>query len=111
MVLKDAEAPRLLLGEEALLLHGIPVAAVSDLVAKTPNRVMLDIAGNMVSSPTLLVLMMSAVACVDWSYSAGAGERLPPLAGEGVDGAMHALNMIQNTSIGGRTEKEGGLHA
>ena len=66
LVFKDNETPRLLLGEEAMLLQGFPIAAVSDLVKNTANHVIADLAGNMVAVPVLLVLLMAAVACVDW---------------------------------------------
>ena len=58
------EPPRLLLGEEAMVLQGFPIAAVSDLVERTSNHVLADLAGNMVAAPVLLALLMSAVACV-----------------------------------------------
>jgi len=66
LVFRGNEAPRLLLGEEALLLQGFPVAAVAAMVENTPNHVMADLAGNMVAVPVLLALLMAAVACVDW---------------------------------------------
>lgn len=98
------EAPRLLLGEEAMMIQGFPVAKVSDLVAKTPNKLLQDIAGNMTANPVLLLLLMSAVACVHWSDGRGPGE-LKELgeslqqaheasASEEIDGAMHALRLL-----------------
>ena len=48
-----------------MLLQGFPVAAVSDLVKRTSNRAMADLAGNMVAVPVLLVLLTAAVASVD----------------------------------------------
>ena len=36
-VVKPAQEPRLLLGEECMMLQGFPVAEVSDLVAQTPQ--------------------------------------------------------------------------
>ena len=64
VVFQEAEKPRLLLGEEAMVLQGFPIAKVSDLVDRTSNHVMADLAGNMVAVPVLLALMMAAVACV-----------------------------------------------
>ena len=66
IVFKDGEEPRLLLGEESMLLQGFPIAAVSDLVQKTPNRDLADLGGNMVAVLVLLALLMSSVACVHW---------------------------------------------
>ena len=51
IVFKDKSEPRLLLGEEAMILHGYPVAAVSDLVGRSSNNMMSDLAGNMASPP------------------------------------------------------------
>ena len=65
-VFKPGQEPRLLLGEECMMLQGFPVKQVSDLVAKTPQKLLQDIAGNMVSNPVLLLLLMSAVSCLDW---------------------------------------------
>ena len=63
---KDGEEPRLLFGEESMLLQGFPIAAVPDLVQKQPNSVMADLGGNMVAVPVLFALLMSSVACVHW---------------------------------------------
>ena len=51
LVFQEAEKPRLLLGQEAMVLQGFPIAKVSDLVARTTNHVMADLAGNMVAVP------------------------------------------------------------
>ena len=48
------------------MLQGFPVKQVSDLVAKTPQKLLQDIAGSMVTNPVLLLLLMSAVSCLDW---------------------------------------------
>ena len=56
----------MLLGQEALLLQGFPVSVVSDLVETTSNAAPADLAGNMVSVPVLLVLLMASVASVEW---------------------------------------------
>ena len=66
LVFKEKEMPRLLLGQEALLLQGFPVSVVSDLVEATSNAALADLAGNMVSVPVLLVLLMASVASVEW---------------------------------------------
>ena len=98
VVFKDDEAPRLLLGEEMMLLHGFPVAAVSGLVNKTANQVLADLAGNMVSTPIILILLMSSVACVEWSDV----DRVPRLveettALEDIEAATYALGLLTKT--------------
>ena len=98
VVFKDDEAPRLLLGEEMLLLHGFPVSAVSDLVNRTENQVLADLAGNMVSSLIMLILLMSSVACVEWSDV----DRIPrcaeeATASEDIETATYALGLLAKT--------------
>ena len=49
LVFRNNSVPRLLLGEEAMILHGYPIAAVSDLVGRSSNNMMSGLAGNMAS--------------------------------------------------------------
>ena len=55
-----------MLGQEAMLLQGYPMACVPEQVANTSNNQLATLAGNAVSVPVLLALMMAAVAAVDW---------------------------------------------
>ena len=89
LVFQAHEEPRLLLGEEAMVLQGFPIAKVSDLVSSTTNHLMADIAGNMVALPVLLALLMSAVACVSWREDQNAPE---PSDLEDALAAFHALD-------------------
>ena len=57
---------RLLLGEETMILQGFPIANLPALVRETPNHLLNDLAGNAVSMPVLLALVMSTVSAVDW---------------------------------------------
>ena len=91
------EPPRLLLGEEAMVLQGFPIAKVSDLVNTTTNHVMADIAGNMVALPVLLALMMSAVACVSWREGPNAPGAPEPKDLEDALAAFHALDASGST--------------
>ena len=98
MLSKEAEKPRLLLGEEAMVLQGFPIAAVSDLVERTSNHVMADLAGNMVAVPVLLALLMSAVACVHWREEQNTPEDEP----SDLEAALAAFNtLVRNDSIPG----------
>ena len=101
-VFKRADDPRLLLGDEAVVLQGFLVVLVSDSVSKTPHNVLQDIAGNMVSNPVLL-LLMSAVACIDWGDGGGHGtsgggsqqaSELVAPSREEVDEALHAMSLL-----------------
>ena len=103
LVFKEDDPPRLMLGEEALLLQGFPIATVSDLVAQTSttNAASADLAGNMVSVPVLLALLMASVASVEWSGGAVA-DQAPPSQSESevveqiALSAFHLLNRGQN---------------
>ena len=86
-----------------MLLQGFPIGAVSDLVAETPDKRIQDIAGNMVANPVMLIMMMSAVACVDWTHEGlGEGSQLAEEspASEDVEGALHALRLLVTSSSG-----------
>ena len=90
------KAPRLLLGEEALLFQGYPTAAVPDLVEETPQHVLADLAGNAVSVPVLLALLMSVVVAVDWRPGGGdeseSGDEEADAAA--AEDAEHALGLL-----------------
>ena len=64
-VFAAGEPTRQLLGEEAFLFQGFPVASVSDLVAKTSNHLMVDLAGNMMAAAMFLLLLMTSMASVE----------------------------------------------
>ena len=49
-----------------MILQGFPIERVSDLVSRTPDRLLGDLAGNMVATPVLLLLLMASIASVDW---------------------------------------------
>ena len=97
LVFQAHEEPRLLLGEEAMVLQGFPIAKVSDLVNTTTNHLMADIAGNMVALPVLLALMMSAVACVSWREDQNAPGAPEPKDLEDALAAFHALDTSGST--------------
>ena len=84
------ETPRLMLGEEAMLLQGYPTAAVPDLVAATSNHQLAILAGNAVSVPVLLALMMASVAAVDWRPALPPPSPGPGPAAGGGDGDADA---------------------
>ena len=86
--------PRLLLGEEAMILHGYPIAAVSDLVARSSNNMMSDLAGNMASPPVILALMMASVAAVEWNKDSGQQARLEEEEASQIGAAMFAFDLL-----------------
>ena len=62
-----ADVGRLMLGREALVLQGFPVALIPDVVNSTPESLMTNLAGNAMSLPVVLVLLMSLFASVSWA--------------------------------------------
>ena len=68
MVFADGHPHRLLLGREALVLQGFPSGkqSLSELIEKTPEALMADLAGNMVSTPVMLAMAMAAISSVSW---------------------------------------------
>ena len=81
-----------------MVLQGFPIAKVSDLVERTSNHVMADLAGNMVAVPVLLALMMAAVACVHWREEQNTPEDEP----SDLEAAWFAFNtLVRNDSTPG----------
>ena len=64
---------RIMIGEEALIFQGFPTSKLFDNPSFSPifpdvqtNATMADIAGNMVTLPILLALVLSAFSSVTW---------------------------------------------
>jgi site-specific DNA-cytosine methylase len=98
MITVDGIAPRIQLGREAFLMHGFPVAmpCLQQLVDATPENVMTDLAGNMVSLPVILAMLMSAIAALSWrreSDAAAAPSLEPP--SDALDAAFQLLSSLQ----------------
>ena len=96
-VFAAGEPPRQLLGEEALLFQGFPVASVSDLVAKTPNHLMVDLAGNMMAAPMLLLLLMTSMASVEWCGTSDDVHHVPNDDSDDASDmrvALHSFNLL-----------------
>ena len=90
------------------MLQGFPVKQVWDLAAKTPQKLLQDIAGNMVTNPVLLLLLMSTVSCLDWGNrplarltavpqasgpASGPVDDVAPEAQQ-IDDALHAMHLL-----------------
>ena len=58
---------RLLLGREALLYQAFPTALVSPQVNATPEALMQDLAGNMMSLPVVLAISMALFGSATWA--------------------------------------------
>ena len=69
MMLFDGDkSPRLLLGREALWLQGFPILAksVAPVLESESESFLTDLAGNMVSTPVLLGLLLSTMCALSW---------------------------------------------
>ena len=68
MLFNGDESPRLLLGREALWLHGFPIfeESIKPLLDNESEAFLTDLAGNMVSTPVLLALLMSTISSLSW---------------------------------------------
>ena len=62
----DDRTPRLQLGREAMLLQGFPLPKLDSPLASVKENLWHDLAGNMVSLPCCLNILMSIVAALDW---------------------------------------------
>ena len=65
------QPPRMLLGREAMLMQGFPISRVLELVNKTPEGTMMQLAGNMMATPVLLGLLLSCMESLPWQQSPG----------------------------------------
>ena len=68
-------APRLMLGREALVVQGFPIGLRPDLTTEFTEGFMQDLAGNMMTLPVLLAMVVSTIAALPWK---GTGGKLPP---------------------------------
>ena len=69
LVFGAGQPPRTLLGEESMILQGFPVAKIPALVNAHHQHFLMDLAGNAVSLPVLLALMMSTISAVSWRHT------------------------------------------
>ena len=60
---------RLLLGREALMLQGYPVALVKEAVDTTSESLLADLAGNGMAVPVVLAILVSASISLSWRSS------------------------------------------
>ena len=68
MLFDEDETPRLLLGREALWLQGFPILekSVAPVLEGESESFLTDLAGNMVSTPVLLALVLSTMSALSW---------------------------------------------
>ena len=68
MLFDEDETPRLLLGREALWSQGFPILekSVAPVLEGENESFLTDLAGNMVSTPVLLALLLSTMSALSW---------------------------------------------
>ena len=68
MLFDGDETPRLLLGPEALWLQGFPIheKSVAPVLVSESESFLTETAGNMVSTPILLALLLSTMSALSW---------------------------------------------
>ena len=98
---------RLMLGEEALIFQGFPTAKLFDNPRFAPvfpdaqsNANMVDIAGNMVTLPILLALVLSAFSSVTWRAVKEGDEAAIESTEEEITCAASAAFLALNRSSG-----------
>ena len=62
----DCKVGRLLLGREALMMQGFPVALVKAVADTTPEGLLQDLAGNGMAVPVVLAILASASISLSW---------------------------------------------
>ena len=60
------DLPRVVLGRENLAMQGFPISIIKAMPNEHTEATMADLAGNMVSLPVLMGVMMSAFAALSW---------------------------------------------
>ena len=85
--------PRLMLGREALLFQGWPASLIPDDDVVS-DHLLQDLAGNAVSLPAQLALMLSTFCAVPWRTPCTG---MPSLStNEDVDDALELLSNVMN---------------
>jgi hypothetical protein len=100
MVFDQVQPPRLLLGREALWLQGFPIgdAAVARLLGTEAETFTSDIAGNMVSTPVLLALVMASISSLSWRCTDASATELRATVAVECDAAMGSFALCAGTA-------------
>ena len=100
MVFPDDAEPRLLLGVEALALSGFPrdfCGVPLDFVYDYGDRFLLDLAGNMVSTPVLLGMAMAAITSLSWRDTIANATELRTSGGSETTDALGSLATLSES--------------
>lgn len=88
-------APRLMLGREALLVQGFPIGLRPDLTTEFTEGFMQDLAGNMMTLPVLLAMVVSTIAALPWKGTGNTKLPPPPASQAEVAAALESFLALQ----------------
>lgn len=84
-------APRLMLGREALVVQGFPIGLRPDLTTEFTEGFMQDLAGNMMTLPVLLAMVVSTIAALPWKDTGSSKLPPPPASQSEVAAALESF--------------------
>ena len=87
---------RLLLGCEALVIQGFPVALVAEQINKVPDRFQHDLAGNAMCLLVTLAVVQSSVAALSWRSCT---EPVAAASRNNVDDAMTIFEELDRSEV------------
>ena len=99
MVFPDDGNPRLQLGREAMLLQGFPLPKPGSPIASVKESMWHELAGNMVTLPCCLNILMSIVAALDWRQTPTVSS-----CAEELEAAEEASDLILQMVVGADEE-------
>ena len=93
------QRPRLLLGYESLMFQGFPLSKRQDLASTFSDSLMQELAGNAMTLPVVLGLLMSTFAAVPW---AAVCQVAPPSTDAQVQDVLDILASLSGSGSGDR---------
>ena len=89
-------SPRLQLGRESLILQGYPIAKIADLIEKTSERQMQEIAGNMMAAPIPLAILQAVMAALPWRVATSSASAPSHSTADDVELALSCFGLATN---------------
>jgi hypothetical protein len=91
---KHRQPPRLLLGREALLIQGYPIAKVPQLIAKSTELTMQSIAGNMMVPSIPMAIVLCAMLCMPFAPVSDHDPHDLECSGQDAQDALDLFNLL-----------------
>ena len=100
MVFDQVQPPRVLLGREALWMHGFPIGDedIAPLLDKESEAFLADLAGNMVPLPVALALIMASIAALSWRSTDASATQLSATDTVECETALDSFALCAGTS-------------